>query len=58
MKNTSMANNFALGTLYGPLMAKCDTVGDLRREEEAKLFNEGAIVSTKVLVINFGGDDF
>ena len=35
-----MANNFALGALDGPLMAKRDTVGDRRRKEEAKLIEQ------------------
>jgi len=40
VENTSVANNFALGALDGSLMAKRDTVGDLRRKEKTKLFEQ------------------
>jgi hypothetical protein len=40
VENSSVANNFALRALDGPLMAERDTIGDRRREEEAKLFEQ------------------
>jgi hypothetical protein len=51
VKNTSMANNFALGALDGPLMAERDTIGNSRRKEEAELLEQfgdegGAAINT------------
>jgi hypothetical protein len=40
VKDTRVANNFALRALDGSLMAIRDTVGDCRRNEEAKMFEQ------------------